>query len=149
MAKKSLTIASDHRGFALKTLFVARLKEMGHEVVDLGPTDETRCDAGDFAQKVAADLRAHPEKFGILICGSGQAMAMTSNRYKHIRAALCTDSTMVKLACTHNNANVLALGADIIGKEVALDCLEVFVSTEFLGGRYAERCDKLTNLGGI
>ena len=149
MTSLTLSIASDHRGFQLKALFVARIKELGHQAVDFGPNDETRCDAGDFAQKVALDLRAHPERLGILICGSGQVMAMTANRYKHIRAALCTNATMARLARSHNNANILAIGAHIVGQEVALDCLETFLSTPFLGGRYAERCDKMEELGGL
>ncbi len=149
MAVKTVSIASDHRGFPLKALFSAHLKERGIKVVDLGPADETRCDAGDFAQRVAEDLRKNPDHIGVLICGTGQAMAMTANRYKHIRGALCLDTTMVRLARQHNDANVLILGAHIIGQEVALDCLDAFLNTEFLGGRFTERRDKLTAMGGL
>jgi len=147
--KKTISIASDHRGFPIKALISSYLREGGHEVIDFGPQDETRCDAGDFAQKVAADLRDHPEHLGILICGTGQVMAMTANRYKHIRAALCLNTTMARLARAHNDANVLVLGAHIVGQEVALDCVKAFLETEFLGGRYAERRDKLTAMGGL
>jgi ribose 5-phosphate isomerase B len=80
---------------------------------------------------------------------SGQAMAMTANRYQHIRAALCANTTMARLAREHNDANILALGAHIVGQDVALDCLETFVTTKFLGGRYAERIVKMTELGGL
>lgn len=149
MAQKIVAIASDHRGFPLKSLCCAYLKEHGIEVVDFGPSDETRCDAGDFAMRVAADLRAHPDRLGVLICGTGQAMAMTANRYKHLRAAMCLNTTMARLARQHNDANVLILGAHIIGQEVALDCLEAFITTDFLGGRYTERRDKLTSIGGL
>ena len=149
MNAKTVAIASDHRGFPIKALFSARLKERGINVIDFGPADETRCDAGDFAQKVAEDLRKNPDHIGVLICGTGQVMAMTSNRYKHLRAALCLNTTMARLARQHNDANVLVLGAHVIGQEIALDCLDAFLNTEFLGGRYAERRDKLTTMGGL
>jgi ribose 5-phosphate isomerase B len=149
MLEKKVSIASDHRGFALKSVMLGLFNERGTTVVDFGPYDETRCDAGDFAIKVVADLRDHPENAGILICGTGQVMAMTSNRYRHIRAALCVNTTMARLARQHNDANVLILGAHIIGQEVALDCLNTFLTTDFLGGRYEERRDKLTALGGL
>jgi ribose 5-phosphate isomerase B len=149
MTEKTVLLGSDHRGFLLKSLFSAQIRERGIKVVDLGPSCEDRCDAGDFAQKVAAGLKDHPEYLGVLICGTGQAMAMTANRYKHIRAALCLNTTMARLARQHNNANVLILGAHIVGQEVAMDCLDAFLTTDFLGGRYAERCDKLTALGGL
>jgi ribose 5-phosphate isomerase B len=149
MTTKTISIGADHRGYALKSLFCAKLKELGIEAVDLGTFDEERCDAGDFAQKIAEDLRAHPDRLGILICGTGQAMAMTANRFRHIRAALCTNTTTVKLAREHNDANVLCLGAHIVGQEVALDCLTTFLTTDFAGGRFTERREKLTALGGL
>lgn len=149
MTEKTVSIASDHRGFPLKSLFSKYLKEQGYRVIDFGTNDEVRCDVGDFAQKVAVDMREHPEHLGVLICGSGQVSAMTANRYKHIRAALCFDSTMARLARQHNDANVLVLGAHITGQEVALDCLKTFLETSFLGGRYAERLDKMTAMGGL
>jgi ribose 5-phosphate isomerase B len=149
MTEHSIAIASDHRGFLLKSLLSTRLKERGNTVIDLGPHDENRCDASDFAQRLAADLHARADLLGILICGSGHAMAMTANRYKHIRAALCLNTTMARLAREHNDANVLVLGAHIIGEEVAMDCADAFLATKFLGGRYIARRDKLTNLGGL
>jgi len=149
MSQKTIAIASDHRGFSLKSLFLVRLNERGHKILDFGTNDEKSCDAGDFAQKLANDLRDNPQHLGILICGSGQAMAMTVNRYKHIRAALCLNTTMARLAREHNDANVLVLGAHVIGQEVALDCLDVFLETKFLEGRFTARRDKLTALGGL
>ena len=95
-------------------------------------------------------MKTHPEQRGILICGSGQAMAMTASRYQHIRAALCTETTSARLSREHNDANVLVLGADIMKPaETAFKCIEVFFNTKFLGGRYAERRDRLTALGGL
>ncbi|MFA4994442.1 MAG: ribose 5-phosphate isomerase B [Bdellovibrionales bacterium] len=149
MTEKTVSIASDHRGFPLKSILSAHMKERGIKVIDFGTMSEDRCDAGDFAQKVVSDLHAHPDHLGILICGTGQAMSMTANRYKHIRGALCLNTTMVRLARQHNDANVLILGAHVSGQEVALDCLDAFLTTDFLGGRFAERRDKLTAMGGL
>jgi ribose 5-phosphate isomerase B len=142
-------IAADHRGFPLKAKLVAWLTEHKFEVRDLGTHSEERCDALDFAARMAAEIAGNGGAFGVLICGTGQAMAMTANRYKNIRAALCANATVARLTRQHNDANVLVLGADITGTAVALDCLEAFLGTEFLGGRYAERRDKLTALGGL
>jgi ribose 5-phosphate isomerase B len=145
----TIAIASDHRGFPLKAVFIARLRERGHTVIDFGTDSETSCDAMDFANRVAVDLRDHPDHRGVLICMSGQAMAMTANRYQHIRAAMCLNTTMARLAREHNDANVLVLGAHMVGQEVALDCLDSFLATEFLGGRFTARRDKLTDMGGL
>ncbi len=148
MPHKIVPIAADHRGFELKARFITWLKEHGFEPKDLGTHSQERCDALDFANKMAAELK-HEDQRGVLICGSGQAMAMTANRYRNLRAALCTNSTLARLAREHNDANVLAIGADIIGSEVALDCLKIFLETNCLGGRYAERRQRLTDLGGL
>ncbi|MDR3449707.1 MAG: RpiB/LacA/LacB family sugar-phosphate isomerase [Alphaproteobacteria bacterium] len=149
MSIQTVLLASDHRGFALKAIFLAHLAARGDRVVDLGTDSEASCDAGDFAARMAADMRGNQAYKGVLICGSGQAMAMTANRYRHLRAALCLNTTMARLARQHNDANVLVLGAHIIGQEVALDCLESFLATPFLEGRFTARRDKLTALGGL
>lgn len=147
--QRTFVIGSDHRGFALKTLFIARLKDMGHAVIDVGPETDASCDAGDYAQKAVLLMRDNPSYTGILICMSGQAMTMTANRYQHIRAAMCLNTTMARLARQHNDANVMTLGAYIVGQEVAMDCLETFVNTAFLGGRFEPRREKLTAMGGL
>lgn len=149
MSKKTVFVASDHRGVALKALVVSWLRERGFEPEDLGPNDEARVNASDFAVRVAASMRADSEARGILICGTGQAMTMTANRYRHVRAALCLNEYMARLAREHNDANVLCLGAELVGEGLALACLETFVTTEHLGGRYAERCRILWDLGGL
>jgi ribose 5-phosphate isomerase B len=142
-------IAADHRGFALKARLIAWLGEHGYVAKDLGARSTERCDAIDFARQMAAEIGGKEGSFGVLICGTGQAMAMTANRYRHLRAALCADTTTARLAREHNDANILALGADIVGPEVAVDCLETFLKTQALGGRYAARRDKLAALGGL
>lgn len=149
MTELTVSIASDHRGFPLKMLFTKHLQALGYNVIDFGTNDENSCDAGDFAQLVVEDMKKNPSHIGILTCMSGQAMAMTANRYKHIRAALCMNTTMARLAREHNDANVLVLGAHMIGQAVALDCIDTFLTTKFLEGRFVARRDKLTAMGGI
>ncbi len=145
----TILIASDHRGVQLKAQIIAWLNEHKYNANDLGTNSTERCDAGDYARKLAEEFKFNSAQFGILICGTGQAMAMTANRYRNLRAALCTQATTARLTREHNDANVLVLGADIIGPATALDCVEAFLKTKFLGGRYAERRDKLTALGGL
>lgn len=145
----TFAIASDHRGFALKAKCIAWLQAQGHNPKDLGTHNDERCDAFDYARKLAEEFKSNAIQSGLLICGSGQAMAMTANRYQSLRAALCTNGTMARLAREHNDANVLVLGADIVGDAVALECLQVFLSTRFLGDRYTARRDRLTALGGL
>lgn len=145
----TIPIAADHRGFSLKAICVEWLRDNGHAPKDMGTSSEERCDAFDFARAMATELSTKAAPFGILICGTGHAMAMTANRYRHIRAAHCTDVTMARLAREHNDANILVLGSEIVGPGVALDCLATFIKTPFLGGRYAERRDRLTALGGL
>jgi ribose 5-phosphate isomerase B len=142
-------IASDHRGFELKSQCLGWIRDLGYAPKDLGTHDAARCDSLDFAVAMATEMDANPGQLGLLICGTGNGIAMAANRYRSLRAALCTNATMARLARQHNDANVLALGAHITGAEVARDCLETFLQTAFLGGRYAERRDKLTELGGL
>jgi ribose 5-phosphate isomerase B len=145
----TVLVAADHRGFPFKAGVLSWLQKKGFDAKDLGTQSDARCDAFDFAKALAGELKTRPEQRGILICGSGQAMAMTANRYQHIRAALCTEATSARLSREHNDANVLVLGADITKPEMALECVETFLNTDFLGGRYAERRDRLTDLGGL
>jgi ribose 5-phosphate isomerase B len=149
MQKPVVPIGSDHRGFALKATLVAWLKQNGYEPKDLGADSAERCDALDFAKKLAAKFTSNTVQFGVLICGSGQAMAMTANRYRNLRAGLCDSVEMAKTIREHNDANVLALGADFTSPDQALKILETFLTTPFLGGRYAERRDALTAMGGL
>jgi ribose 5-phosphate isomerase B len=149
MAKTIIPIGADHRGFALKTRLVTWLNTHGFEVRDLGAHSAERCDALDVAKTMVEEFNSDAARSGVLICGTGQAMAMTANRYRKLRAALCTNAEMARLAREHNDANVLALGADITPGDAALQILDVFLKTPFLGGRYAERRDRLTGLGGL
>jgi ribose 5-phosphate isomerase B len=149
MSKAVIPIGADHRGYALKAQCIRWLERNGYASKDLGAHGPERCDALDYAKTLAAEFRSDPAQSGILICGSGQAMAMAANRYQHVRAALCGSVAMAKTAREHNDANVLVLGADFKPPDEALKILETFLDTKFLGGKYAERRDALTALGGL
>jgi ribose 5-phosphate isomerase B len=149
MSKPVIPIGADHRGYALKTQVVSWLEQNGYAPKDVGTHNAERCDALDYAKALAAELESDSVQFGILICGSGQAMTMTANRYRHLRAALCGSVAMATTTRQHNDANVLVLGADFTPPDEALKILQTFLDTEFLGGKYAERRDALTALGGL
>lgn len=149
MTNKTLYIASDHRGVGLKKLFVSWLVDHGYDVRDLGPETTDSVNASDYAVKLATAMRSDGCSRGVLICGTGQAMGMTANRFAHIRAALCSNNTTARLCREHNDANVLVLGSEIVGPSLAIDCLQTFLETPFLGGRYADRCRILADLGGL
>jgi ribose 5-phosphate isomerase B len=149
MPKTTVLIAADHRGIKLKARLTAWLSAHGYAPKDLGTQSEARCDAFDYAKKLAEELKADADQFGILICGTGHAMAMTANRYRDVRAVLCLNADLARLGREHNDANVLVLAADFTDETTAEACVETFLKTQFLGGRYAERRDKLTALGGL
>jgi ribose 5-phosphate isomerase B len=149
MSKAVIPIGADHRGYALKAQFSSWLEQNGYAPKDLGTHGTERCDALDYAEKLAAEFKSNAIQRGILICGSGQAMTMTANRHQHLRAALCGSVAMAKTAREHNDANVLVLGADFTSQDDALKILRTFLDTRFLGGKYAKRRDLLTALGGL
>lgn len=144
---KKIAISSDHAGFQLKAAVVEHLKKAGHDVIDLGPFSEDRVDYPDFGFKLAEAIGAGQAPVGIAICGSGIGISIAVNRYKGMRCALAHDVTSARLARLHNDANVIALGARLLGVETALDCVNVFLSTDFEGGRHAGRVEKLGKCG--
>ncbi len=143
MEKKFFYVASDHAGFDFKTIMLRRLKELGHSYEDLGPSSSDRVDYPDFADRLCLKMKDNPNAQGILICGSGQGMAIRANRYPFIRAALCWDKESCKLSREHNNANVLCVGSRLLEKDLIFSILDVFVETKFEGGRHEARVDKL------
>ncbi|MBO7537406.1 MAG: ribose 5-phosphate isomerase B [Alphaproteobacteria bacterium] len=130
----SIFIASDHAGFELKEYLQTQFN-----LLNLGTHNEESCDYPVFAKKLA--IRLKNDDKGILICGTGIGMSIAANRFKNIRAALCFNEEMAKLARQHNDANVLVLGARIISPETAKTCVEKFLSTDFEGGRYQRRLE--------
>ena len=138
-----LALGADHGGVALKNRLAAALIEMGHEVQDYGTDSTASVDYPDFAHAVCAAVEEKRADYGILVCGTGIGMSITANRHAAIRCGLVHDVTMARLTRAHNDANVLALGARVIGEEVALDILRTFLATEFEGGRHQRRLAKL------
>lgn len=145
MKNRIIAIASDHGGVELKQSLSRHLQESGIEVADLGTNDAESVDYPDYAEKLCKWVEKNPENTGILICGSGIGMSIAANRNPNIRAALCHDGLSASLSRRHNDANVLCLGARLIGIETAKDCVKEFLNSEFEGGRHQKRIDKLSN----
>lgn len=136
-------IASDHGGYNLKgELKSTVLKE--YDVVDLGTNNENSVDYPDYSKILCEKIISEENSLGILICGTGQGMSMSANKYKEIRAALCTNELMARLAKQHNNANVLCLGARIVGDELAKSIVNEFLASKFEGDRHQKRIDKFS-----
>ncbi len=138
-----ILIASDHAAVELKRYLVSFLTDMSHEVRDLGTDGEESVDYPDFAHRLAEGILAGDAVQGILICGTGLGMSMSANRHPGIRAALCHDAYTAGMARKHNDANVLCLGARVLGTGVAEQIVRVFLSTPFEGGRHQRRVDKI------
>ncbi len=144
MTTETIAIASDHAGVELKSILAATLDETGYTVQDLGTAGTDSVDYPDFADHMAKALDQGPATRGVLICGTGVGIAMAANRHRGLRAALCHDAITARMGRAHNDANVLVLGARIVGAEVAKDCLRVFLDTPFEGGRHARRVAKMS-----
>jgi ribose 5-phosphate isomerase B len=138
-----IALASDHAGHALKSELAAHLGRRGIPVLDLGTDGPESVDYPDYGHALAAAVRDGRAARGVLVCGTGIGVSIAANRHPGIRAAVCQDATTARLARQHNDANVLALGARIVGPEVARDCLDAFLDTPFEGGRHARRVEKL------
>lgn len=134
---------SDHAGYRLKQLMVAVLQEIGDEVVDLGTNSEESCDYPQFGAEVGRKVVAEPGTLGIIICGTGIGISIAANKIPGVRAAVVHDDFTAAAARAHNDANVIALGARVIGSGVAESALRVFRSTQFVGGRHQRRVDQI------
>jgi ribose 5-phosphate isomerase B len=140
---KPVAIASDHAGFRLKEQLKSALEELGCDYEDLGTADETSCDYPDFAHVVATGVVSGRYRYGVLVCGTGIGMSCAANRHQGVRAALCTESYAARMAREHNDANVLCIGARIVGPGVAGEILKTFLQTRFEGGRHGRRVAKI------
>ncbi|MDN5203989.1 ribose 5-phosphate isomerase B [Fulvivirgaceae bacterium BMA10] len=138
-----IAIGGDHAGFTYKEKLVERLKANGTEVTDHGPFSDASVDYPDFVHPVASDVESGKADFGILICGSGNGVAMTANKHADIRAALCWNEDLAALARQHNNANVLCIPARFISYGLAEKLVDVFLASDFEGGRHSRRVDKI------
>lgn len=140
-----IAIASDHAALDLKAELAAWLREQGHEVADLGTAGTDSVDYPDYGYKLAEHLAAGRAERAIALCGSGIGIAIAMNRNPAVRCAQVAEPLSAKFARTHNDANAIALGARIIGPEMARACVAAFLANDFEGGRHSRRVDKLSN----
>ena len=139
-----IAIGSDHGGFELKQILVKKLSNCGHEVNDLGCNSNDSVDYPDFADQVCEQVIDGKVQYGILICGTGIGMSMAANRYRGIRAALCYTEYSARMSREHNDANILCLGDRVLGKGLAENIVDVWLTTSFSGGRHQKRIDKFS-----
>ena len=140
---KKISLASDHAGFVLKEIIKKKLIKNKVKVFDLGPNNKDSVDYPDYAKKVARNISSKRTNMGILVCGSGTGMAMSANKFRKIRAAVCYNSASTRLSRTHNNANILAIGSRLTKKKEAIRLVNIFLSTKFEGGRHLRRIKKV------
>ncbi len=143
MSDITLAIASDHAGYALKENLKSYVQELGHPIIDLGTHSDASVDYPDYGHAIADAITQKQAALGIAICGSGIGISIAANRHAGIRCALVSDGLSAQLAREHNNANILALGARLIGTDMARECVRRFLSTAFAGGRHLTRVEKL------
>tara|TARA_Y100000590_G_scaffold373399_1_gene437081 strand:+ start:267 stop:689 length:423 start_codon:yes stop_codon:yes gene_type:complete len=139
---KKIFIASDHAGFNLKKRIIIKFSKT-KKILDLGPKNNDSVDYPDYAKKLSKKVASNKGSFGILICGSGMGMAITANKIRNIRAALCYSAKNTKLSRLHNNANIITLGERLINKNRAFNLIKIFLSTKFEGGRHLRRVKKM------
>ena len=141
-----IAIGSDHRGYELKQKLSSYLSEMGHQYQDMGCFDKHPIDYPDIAATVATAVANREGDRGVLICGTGIGMSITANKIIGIRAALCNDPVLARMARQHNNANILCLGGSTIGESIASEIISAFLTSEFEGDRHSRRLNKITRL---
>jgi ribose 5-phosphate isomerase B len=141
--RKKIPIGADHAGFEMKEKMIRYLQESGFSVLDKGTYSIERADYPDYGHAVATEIQTGQADFGILMCGSGNGIAMSANKHKGIRAALCWNREIASLARQHNDANILVLPARYISEEEAKACIDAFFSEKFEGGRHAARVQKI------
>jgi len=140
---KKVSLSSDHAGFNLKESIKTFLIKKKIKVIDLGPQNTDSVDYPDYAKKLARNIIAKKSDMGILVCGSGTGMAMSANKFKKIRAAVCYNKASTRLSRQHNNANIIALGARLTKRANAIKLVNVFLNTKFEGGRHLRRVKKV------
>ena len=139
---KKIYIPSDHAGFKLKSSILSKFSKK-KKIIDLGPNSSISVDYPDYAKKLSKKIASDKGNLGILICGSGMGMAITANKIKNVRAALCYSNKNTKLSRLHNNANIITLGERLISKNKAINLIKIFLSTKFEGGRHLRRIKKM------
>ena len=140
MEKRIIFIGADSAGYELKEDLKGKLIDAGYDVTDMGPDSNVSCHYPIYASKVCTEVQKNPEgAYGILICGTGIGMSMCANKYNGVRAAVCGDTFSARMTRMHNNANVLCLGGRVVGAGLACDMADLFVNTEYEGGRHNAR----------
>ncbi|HZT79746.1 MAG TPA: ribose 5-phosphate isomerase B [Gemmataceae bacterium] len=143
-----IAVGSDHRGFEAKRRIVALLRQLGHEVLDVGPDSRESVDYPDFAFQVAQAVGEGRVERGVLICGTGIGMCIAANKVRGVRAAPCHDSITAEMSRRHNDANVLCLSADLLGEELMERMVRIWLETPFEGGRHARRVKRIMDFEG-
>ena len=141
-----IAIGSDHRGWQVKARLVKMLQDAGHEVFDLGTNSADSVDYTDIASAVSSRVSAGDVERGILICGTGIGMSISANKFSGVRAATCQDAFVAEMSRRHNDVNVLCLGGDLLGEPLVDDLVDIWLKTEFEGGRHGRRIDKIGQL---
>ncbi len=141
-----IAIACDHGGYELKNMLIDFIKEKGHEVTDFGCDSKDSCSYALFGKKAAMAVSSGECDKGVLICGSGIGISISANKVKGIRCALCSEPVSATLSRLHNDANIVAMGARLIGEEMARQIVSAFLSTDFEGGRHCERVAQMMEI---
>jgi len=141
-----IALGADHGGFELKEKVKTYLIKKGYEVLDLGTNSTDSVDYPEFGHTVGHAVVDKKAEFGIVVCGTGIGISIAANKVPGVRAALCTNTTMARLTREHNNANILAMGGRIVGDVLALEMVDIFLTTEFQGGRHENRINKIENI---
>ena len=146
MKTTKITVGCDHAAYELKCKVIAHLQKRGVEVIDVGTHSTESCNYPDFAHAVCKNIQDGVTELGILICGTGIGMSMAANKHKGIRAACCSDTFSARMTRAHNDANVLCLGARVIGTFLAYDLVDAFLGAEYEGGRHAIRVGMMADI---
>jgi ribose 5-phosphate isomerase B len=141
-----IAVGTDHRGFAIREKVVDSLRQLGHEVIDVGTFSPEAVDYPDIAADVAHKVSRGEVERGILVCGTGLGMCIAANKVRGVRAAPCHDDITAEMSRRHNDSNVLCLSADLLGERLIDRMIEIWLTTPFEGGRHARRVDKITEL---
>lgn len=146
MLLKEIPIASDHGGFEMKQFLIEKIKEAGYNVIDYGTDSLESVDYPDYIHPIASDINKGKYELGIILCGSGNGAQMTANKYPNVRAALCWNEELAKLARQHNGANIISLPGRFVSNDLAWEMVKIFLSTDFEGGRHIKRVEKINKI---
>lgn len=143
---KKIILGADHGGYELKNIIKSHLESKGFDVIDVGTNDAQSCDYPIFASRLCKKIQRGEAELGILVCGTGIGMSMAANKHRGIRAACCSDTFSARLTRLHNDANVLCIGARVVGAGLAIDLVEAFINAEFEGDRHIKRLSLIEDI---